>query len=398
MIKIPNVSKIDNINKLEEYEERYGDSISRWELNSIVAISGEIGRIGNMTPEQLKKYNAEKEAKKKEKEIISALGLALLLNIRSSKKAYNDFFDSLHNRNKYLYDYRNVKFAPVKENQSIQKIIDKYTKQNGRDILRMSKTNALRVIDGKGRTVALRKEILSAFEKAAENVNKGKTDFHEAMKSTIENLGGSGMRVQYGSGRTVRLDTIARQNLIYNVKMASAEYNRQIGEELNCDGIEIDYHSNPRPTHEFMQGKQYAKKHGKTVNGIYYEGAIDKGVYDRLYVDYGCKHFETNIILGVSVPRYSNKELERLKKRDITPIDINGVKKTPYEWSQDMRRLEVAIREAKTKHEAFKAAGNDVEADKYTKNIARYQKRYNEISDITGIAKEPKRMSVPKNK
>lgn len=385
---------IDNIEKLEEYEERYGDSISEWELNSIIAISGEIRRIGNMTPEQLKKYNAEKEAKKKEKEIVSALALALLVNIKSSKKAYNDFFDSVHNRNEYLYDYRKIKFTPVSSNKPIQRIIDKYVKQSGKDILKISKTSALKVIDGKGNTVALRKEILLSFKKAAQNASGGKVAFNEAMRSTIKNLGGGGMRVEYGSGRTVRLDTVVRQNLIYNVKMASAEYNQRIGNELGCDGIEIDYHTNPRPSHEFMQGKQFAKKHGVTVGGVYYEGAIDKGVYDRLYSDYGCKHFETDIILGVSVPRYSDKELSELKKRDTTPINIDGLEKTPYQWSQDMRKLESGIRNAKTKREAFKAAGNKQEAEKYNDKINRYKQRYNEIVEGTGMKAQPERMRV----
>ena len=70
-----------DISKLEEQEsfaEEYGDRIAEWELFAVALICKELGRIGKMTPEQAKKYNADKEAKKIEKIILSALTAALL--------------------------------------------------------------------------------------------------------------------------------------------------------------------------------------------------------------------------------------------------------------------------------------------------------------------------------
>ena len=59
-----------DISKLEEQEsfaDEYGDRIAEWELFAVALVCKELGRIGKMTPEQAKKYNAEKETKKTEK-------------------------------------------------------------------------------------------------------------------------------------------------------------------------------------------------------------------------------------------------------------------------------------------------------------------------------------------
>ena len=86
-----------------------------------------------------------------------------------------------------------------------------------------------------------------------------------------------------------------------------------IGKELGCDGIEIDWHTNPRPSHEFMQGKQFALGKGRTVNGEHFPSADE--ALERLG-DYGCLHFKKPIICGISEPRYSKEELARLNEEN----------------------------------------------------------------------------------
>ena len=148
-----------------------------------------------------------------------------------------------------------------------------------------------------------------------------------------------------------------------------------------------------------MEGKQYAKGHGVTVNGVYYEGAIDKGVYDRLYVDYNCQHYETDIILGVSEPRYSSEELARLKAENEKEYEINGINKDGYGWSQVLRNLESNTRNARDQINALKAFGNsEPQIADLNKKIKAYRAKYNEICDVTGIKPDLKRMSVPKVK
>lgn len=397
-----------DISKLEEQEsfaDEYGDRIAEWELFAVALICKELGRIGKMTPEQAKKYDAEKETKKTEKIILSALTTAVLLNIKDLPKTYTSLFDEWHKGNKYMYKYRGIPFFDVADNKSLQKIINAYSKKSGAKLLNFTKTKAIKVLDANGKPVAFREQILKSFKEATDLVTSGKQDFYTTMRKTVLDLGGSGARVDYGTviidGKprriTRRLDTVVRQNMLYNGKMASREYNKQIGKELGCDGIEIDLHANSRPSHRFMEGKQYAKKHGVTVNGVYYEGAEDKGVYARLYEDYNCQHYETDIILGVSEPRYTPEELARLKAENEKQYEINGTTKDGYGWSQVLRNLESNTRNAKDGINALKAFGNSqAEIDRLNAQIKSYRAKYNEICDVTGIKPDLKRMSVPR--
>ena len=399
------MADISKLEQQESFADEYGDRIAEWELFAVALICKELGRIGKMTPEQAKKYDAEKETKKTEKIILSALTTAVLLNIKDLPKTYTSLFDEWHKGNEYMYKYRGVPFVDVADNKGLQKIINAYSKKSGAELLDFTKTKAIKVLDANGKPVAFREQILKSFKEATDLVTSGKQDFYTTMRKTVLDLGGSGARVDYGTviiddklrRITRRLDTVVRQNMLYNAKMSSREYNKQIGKELGTDGIEIDLHANSRPSHRFMEGKQYAKGHTVTINGVVYEGAIDKGVYDRLYVDYNCQHYETDIILGVSEPRYSPEELARLKAENERQFEINGISKDGYGWSQVLRNLESNTRNAKDQINALQAFGNSqTDIDKLNARIKSYRQKYNEICDVTGIKPDLKRMSVPK--
>lgn len=391
------MADISRLEQQERFADEYGDRIAEWELFAVALVCKELGRIGKMTPEQAKKYDAEKETKKTEKIILSALTTAVLLNIKDLSKTYTSLFDKWHKGNEYMYKYRGIPFVDIADNKGLQKIINAYSKKSGAELLDFTKTKAIKVLDANGKPVAFREHILKSFKEATDLVTSGKQDFYTTMRKTVLDLGGSGARVEYPNGLTRRIDTVVRQNMLYNGKMASREYNKQIGKELGTDGIEIDLHANSRPSHRFMEGKQYAKGHSVTVNGVHYDGAIDKGVYDRLYVDYNCQHYETDIILGVSEPRYSSEELARLKAENERQYEINGIIKDGYGWSQVLRTLESNTRNAKDQINALQAFGNSqTDIDKLKAQIKSYRQKYNEICDVTGIKPDYRRMSIPK--
>ena len=389
------MADISKLEQQERFADEYGDRIAEWELFAVSLVCKELGRIGKMTPEQAKKYDAEKETKKTEKIILSALTTAVLLNIKDLPKTYTSLFEEWHKGNEYMYQYRGVPFVDVADNKGLQKIINAYSKKSGAELLNFTKTKAIKVLDANGKPVAFREQILKSFKEATDLVTSGKQDFYTAMRKTVLDLGGSGARVEYPNGLTRRLDTVVRQNMLYNGKMASREYNKQISKELGTDGIEIDLHANSRPSHRFMEGKQYAKGHTVVINGIEYEGAIDKGVYDRLYVDYNCQHYETDIILSVSEQRYSPEELARLKSENERQFTIGDSTGDGYFWSQRMRSAESEMRKIKGEINALKSTGGySEEIKKKEKQLKAYKDKYDEISNVTGIKKDIKRLSV----
>ena len=201
--------------------------------------------------------------------------------------------------------------------------------------------------------------------------------------------------MDYGGGITRRLETVVRQNLVWGAKQASNEYNEMIGAELGCDGIEVDWHSCPRPSHEFMQGRQFVLGKSRTVNGVRFESADE--ALERLQ-DYGCLHFKTPIICGISEPTYSTEQLKELNKRNRRTFEINGKEVSAYEASQMMRRLESGVRNEKNIRDLARASGDALQVRRSNARIAAYKAKYEEISEITGIAQDKRRMAVTKGK
>ena len=392
------ISKFDAVSKLQTYEDYIANNLAEWEAESIARVCRKIGKIGRMSKKELEKFDVDKEAKKEWERIVAALAIATALNIRTLKKAYISEFEDWHEENKHLYDYANVNYIKIANNDKIKGIIDEYVKQNGKDILNLTNTKALSVLDRNGNPIRFQDAIYKSFGDAVKTVTEGKADFYTAMRQTVQNLGGGGCRVNYGGGVTRRLDTVVRQNVAYGMKQAHKEYNEIVGSEIGADGIEIDYHANSRPSHRYMQGKQYAKgAEGKTVNGVFYPSAEKEGVYNRLYEDYNCRHYETDIILGVSEPRYSAEELRRFEENDKRLYKIGNIGKDGYGWSQSMRACETEIRKCKDEINALKAFGNsETQIKALRKRIKTVRAKYDEIAEITGISQEPKRLSVPK--
>jgi hypothetical protein len=317
-------------------------------------------------------------------------------NISQIEQMYGELLEEQHLANQPLYDYRGKAFVPFKDNRELQAIARAYAKTTGETMVNLSQIGGshLGFIDKNGKFKAIEKMYTEALDKAVMQVSTGATDFHTAMRDTIVEMGGSGIRISYpDSGITRRLDTAVRQSLLWGAKQASIEYNEMIGQELGCDGYEVDYHSNPRPSHEFMQGKQFVVGEARTINGIHFD-SFDEA--EQALNDYGCLHYKTPIICGISEPRYSEKELERLKEQDKKTYEIDGKKVTGYEATQMQRRLETAVRNEKSIKNMAQAEGNKKLVSDCNAKIKAYQSKYAEISEITKIPEDKKRMSVPR--
>jgi hypothetical protein len=382
-----------DISKLEQQANLLFNNVAGWESSTLQRIGKRISKYGKMSLADVKAINNIAVVKSDMDAITKELAKVTGYNISHIEQMYGELLEEQHLANKPLYDYRGKKFVPFVDNNELQAIARAYAKSTGQTMINLVKTKALCVFDQDGVIKGVRKYYTDVLDRAVMQVTSGATDFHTAMRDSIIELGGGGVRVYYGGGVTRRLDTVVRQNLLWGAKQASIEYNDMIGEELGCDGIEIDYHSNPRPSHEFMQGKQFVLGKARTVNGVHFESADE--ALERLQ-DYGCLHYKTPIICGVSEPRYSPEELEKLKNNDKKTYSINGEEVTGYEASQMMRRLESSIREQKSIKQLAQASGDRVLVKKCNAKIKLYKQKYSDISDITGIAQDAKRMSVPR--
>ena len=384
-----------DISKLEQQANLLMNNVSGWEQNVLTRIGKRIKKYGKLSLADVKSINNIAVVKQDMDAITKELAKVTGYNISQIEQMYGELLEEQHLANQPLYDYRGKTFVPFKDNRELQAIARAYAKSTGETMINLAKTKALCVLGANGKPIGMQKYYTDVLDKAVMQVTTGATDFHTAMRDSIIELGGSGVRVDYGGGITRRLDTVVRQNLLWGAKQASVEYNEMIGEELGCDGYEVDWHSNPRPSHEFMQGKQFVVGKARTINGVHFD-SFDQA-NERLQ-DYGCLHYKTPIICGISEPRYSSEELKRLNEQNAKKYTIDGKEYSGYEVTQMQRRLESAVREQKTISDTAKASGDNLLVRQCNERIKVYQNKYNEISEITGIAKQPKRISVPKTK
>lgn len=384
-----------DISKLEEQAQLLANNVSGWETSTLDRIGKRIKKYGKLSLADVKSINNIAAVKQDMEAITKELAKVTGYNISQIEQMYGELLEEQHLANQPLYDYRGKTFVPFAENRELQAIARAYAKSTGETMINLAKTKALCILDHNGKTVGLQKYYTDVLDKAVMQVTTGATDFHTAMRDSIVELGGSGVRVDYGGGVTRRLDTVVRQNLLWGAKQASTEYNTMIGEELGADGVEIDAHSNPRESHRFMQGQQYSLHGKKTINGVVYEDFEASGASSALQ-DYGCLHYRTPILLGISEPRFSKKQLAEIEEQNNKEYTIGERTGNRYFWSQRMRNLESATREQKTIRDLARSSGNKVLVKKCNEKIKAYRQKYDEICNATGLYPETKRMSVPR--
>ena len=386
---------------LESQADLLFNNLAGWETDVLKRMGKRIGKIGKMSLADVKTINNIVAVKQDMAAVTKELAEITGYDIAEVEKMYADLLAEQHLANKPLYDYRNRAFVPFEDNIQLQAIAKAYATATDGTMINLSKTSVLKMIDENGVVRPMQQAYVDVLDKATMQVATGTTDFHTAMRESIKALGGNGIRVDYGNGYTRRMDTAIRQEILYGAKQASVAYNELIGQELGCDGYEIDYHANPRPSHIFMQGKQYVIGKTQTINGIEFVGfdepdpeSDDKLSASKALEQYNCYHYKTPIICGISEPRYSKSELAKLNEQNKKTYEIDGKKYTGYEVTQAQRRIETAVREQKSIKAMAQADGDDGLVKECNAKIKAYQNKYDRISEKTGITGDKKRMSV----
>lgn len=230
--------------------------------------------------------------------------------------------------------------------------------------------------------IPLREYYISTIDRAITYVQTGVVDYQSAMRSTVREMAQSGLRrVTWESGYSRRLDSSARMNILEGVRRLNSQMMEETGREFGADGVEISAHGLCAPDHRDIQGKQYSKEEFERLNRR----------LERPIGTLNCQHFITPIILGVSKPVYSRKELADINKRSAERIEYKGQKMSLYEASQKQRQMETAIRYAKDERDAMIAAGDKLGAAQARKKSAALGAEYKRFCEQAGLTPRPER-------
>ena len=235
--------------------------------------------------------------------------------------------------------------VPLEENTQLQKLISAQITETAGKCENLTNTMGFADHDFLGRVYYLsmtdmyRREMDSAHMKVA----TGATDYMTAIRQACNKLAASGVRtIDYESGRSDRIEVAARRAILTSVAHVTHRISEQNGEELGADGWEMSAHSGSRPSHAVYQGRQYTQEQ--------YERIIKP-----LISEPNCRHDVFPIILGVSEPVYTEEELQNI---DQPPFTYEGRTYTAYEASQQMRKMERAMRKQKDRCIVADAAGD----------------------------------------
>lgn len=301
------------------------------------------------------------------------------------KKTYTKMAQKNMQGYKKLYEYREIKFA-ISETQL--QILNQAIKQTGKDLTNFTKTIAF----------SSQQAYVNAVDNAYFQVVTGGRDYISVIEDTVKELAEKGITLEDGAGRQVQLETAVRRNLLSGIKETADNITDDIEKELGCNGYEVTAHNGARPSHAEAQGKQYAKtKADARKYKVGYWGDVE-----NLWQEYNCRHTYFGIILGISEPVYTSKELKQMENAKVT---YQGKQIPEYEATQIQRKLERDQRNLKRQIEPLKNSKNSIKDEELLQKrketlenlqlrLNKKQTEYKQFCKETGLTPQYERTKV----
>lgn len=225
-----------------------------------------------------------------------------------------------------------------------------------------------------------------AVDRAVAAVQSGEEDYGSAIRRIMRQAGQSGLRmrpdgtrvVDYESGYSRRLDSAVRMNVLDGVRHLNQSIMEEVGRQFGANGVEISAHMDCAPDHLPYQGGQYSNAEFEDIqDGL-----------GRPFGEWNCRHSWHPIILGLSSPAYTPEQLQEYRDYSTEEITIGERTKTRYEWKQEMRRMETAVRQQKDTANLAKAAGDDTLRRECQGKIVALNEKYTALAQQIGVKPE----------
>ena len=305
------------------------------------------------------------------------------------------------------YKARGLETPIYSQNKALQRLVNSVYNITGKEFKNIAKSTGFRLLDSNGNPLLL--DINQTYNEVIDRcivaISQGKETYQQSMRSTLKQLSSSGVRkIEYESGYSRRLDTSIRQNILDSMRQVSNESQQLFGKEFDSDGIEVSVHEMPAPDHELVQGRQFSneefEKFQNDKRAVDYTGMVFEPEFEghdrRSISQYNCYHYIFSIVLGISKPQYSDKQLQEIIDNKNKTFEFDGKTYNMYEGTQLQRRIESAIRQEKDTQILARASDDkDLVLQSQTK-ITQLTTKYKQLCNISGLPnKLSTRASVP---
>ena len=389
--------------QIELLVERLVNRIEKENTYILNKIGSSIKQIRNITPsqaqqlEQILKYGGDYE------DIIREIAKYTNLNIQDIDDIFSNYAKKDQLFYEKFYKYRNIPFVEYAENEALKRQTEAFANIVKNEMYNFTRNNVLGyTINGAFRP--LREVYNELLDTAFLNVGQGKETFDSAMTNIIKQVGGSGLKtLNYESGRAIRLDSAVRMHLKGRLRELHNENQKLFGAEFGADGYEISVHINPAIDHEQAQGRQFSNEEYEKLNsGLEATDYTGKKVtldHDgkngyRPISEMNCYHYIFSIILGVSEPEYSEKELKDIINNNNKGFEFEGNHYTMYEGEQLLRKVELELRKSKDTQILGRASNNVELIGEMQDRITQLTNKYRDILKASGLKSKIERAKV----
>ena len=237
-----------------------------------------------------------------------------------------------------------------------------------------------------------------ALDNAAMQIQSGAINYNQAIKSAVQQLAQSGLKVaDYESGHRDQIDVAARRAVMTGVSRLCSKYTEQSAEYLETPYYEVSAHAgardvpgpSPWSSPKDWQGKVYSTRSGDIYPNIYEVCGL--GAVDGLE-GANCRHRRFPWVEGASERTYTDEQLEHID--DGLGCTFEGRTYTAYEATQEQRKVERTIRKFKREKAAYKAAGLHEEEQAVNIRLRRLNAKYKAFSAAAGLPEQRERMNV----
>ena len=409
----------------QEVEERLSEHLVNRieEANSYILkkIGEAIKQISTLTPSQAYQIAQILKYGGIYNEIAKELAKVSGKNVQDIYKIFEEVAKNNKQFAKQFYQYRGIDYIPYSKDIALKNMVRSIGDITAKTYLNISRTRGIGFLfeglDGQLSFKNIQQAYYEIIDRGILSISQGKETFQTEMRRIMKQLGNNGV-VLYESGRTRRLDSAIRMNILDGIRQVNNETSRRFGEEYGSNMVEVSHHTNSAPDHiDTVDGKQFARIdviRQQIASGIEKEiklediqGAKVK-VKGKWYDDYdtinnslerkvstlNCRHYPFEGILGVSKPSYTKEQIEADKKKNLDGFDFEGKHYTLYEGSQLCRRVELEIRKAKDTQILARASGDTELVEQSQNKIRLLTSKYNDLCKVSGLLPKKQRMQV----
>lgn len=374
------------------------DRIEALNEDILTIIGTRIKEIGNMTPTQIHQIKQMLMYNEDINKIVQKLAEVTNMNVNDiyslfeySAKTNQDFAIQ-------FYKAKAISYIPYAQNKVLKEQIRAIAKITAREYANISKTTAIgyTIKDLKGNTVF--KDVSHTYkdiiDKAILNINQGKTTYQQEMRKAIKEIGESGLKtINYENGKTMRLDSAIRQNTLDGLRDLNNQLQEQFAEEYGSDGVEISVHTNPAPDHAPIQGHQFSNEEFKKMqNSEEFQDIKGRkfNAIKRHISEWNCYHRPFRIVLGISKPLYTDKQLQKINKKNKEGFELDEKHYSMYEGTQLQRLLEREIRKQKDIQMLAKSSGDKELTLQSQTKITQLTTKYKQLCNVSGLPNQLK--------